>query len=55
MYLSKDLRNEEELKRRHEKEQDLTGGQIKNKNTAKTELADNLKQLEVQYLGMTEL
>ena len=55
MYLSKDLRNEEELKRRHEKEQDLTGGLIKNKNTAKTELADNLKQLEVQYLGMTEL
>jgi hypothetical protein len=28
MYLSKDERNEEELKRRHTKEQDLTGGLI---------------------------
>jgi hypothetical protein len=55
MYLSKDERNEEELKRRHIKEQDLTNGLIKNKNAAKTELTDNLKQLEVQYLGMTEL
>lgn len=55
MYLSKDERNEEELKRRHIKEQDLTNGLIKNKNAARTELTDNLKQLEVQYLGMTEL
>ena len=43
MYLSKDERNEEELKRRHVKEADLTGNLIKNKKTTSTQLGDDLK------------
>lgn len=55
MFLQKDAAGEKELKRRHEKEHDITSHLIEKKKTEQEKLQQDLNSLEKQYLGMAEL
>lgn len=55
MYLMKDARNELELKRRHDKEQELNTALIEKKTLEKEALDAELEALNQRYLAMAEL
>jgi hypothetical protein len=53
--LKKDEKGEEELKRRHEKEQALTNALVEKKQKDKEQLQEDLNKLNETYLSMNEL
>lgn len=55
MYLMKDGRNEDEMKRRHLKQQELNLALITKKEAERLALMNELEALNQQYLNMAEL
>jgi len=55
MYLMKDSRNEDEMKRRHLKQQELNLSLITKKDAERLALMNELEALNQQYLNMAEL